>query len=87
MVHQGAQLQAQHKLPSWQIFGLLGRQVQGCGRLMGNVILNEATGAREGSKLYQGSGRAQQGAGGIVKVLGEILRRSEAMLSRLQKAA
>lgn len=39
---------------------------------MGNVILNEATGAREGSKLYQGSGRAQQGAGGIVKVLGEI---------------
>lgn len=54
---------------------------------MGNVILNEATGAREGSKLYQGSGRAQQGAGGIVMVLGEILRRSEAMLSRLQKAA
>lgn len=54
---------------------------------MGNVILNEATGAWEGSKLYQRSRRAQQGAGGIVKALGEILRRSEAVLSRLQNSA
>lgn len=35
-----------------------------------HLILYEATGTWEGSKLYQGSetGRAQQGAGGTVKV-------------------
>lgn len=49
--HQVAQLQAQHKLPSWQIFGLLERQVHGCGRLMSSLILHEATGAWKGSKL------------------------------------
>lgn len=38
--------------------------------LMSNLILYEATGTQEGSKLYQGSGTggAQQEAGGTVKV-------------------
>lgn len=53
---------------------------------MSYLILHEATGAWEGSKLYQGSGKALQEAGGVVKVPGEILR-SEAVLQRLQKAA
>lgn len=35
---------------------------------MSNLILHEATGTWEGSKLYQGSGRAQQEAGCVVKV-------------------
>lgn len=47
---------------------------------MSNLILHEPTGAGKGSKLYQGSGRAQQEAGGVVKVPGEILRGSGAVL-------